>query len=171
MMKRLALKHGAFVKKKFSLMTLNLESYEMSFVEVIGGVPCKFRLRYQFPFLGGSLPCTLIEMELPSLVFGSEGGSYGPADLRAGRGLFLAGTNLTSAYRSFAALLPEAAEVNVIWFGAEVDLVIPALLGKGEEFWVSQCLEFLRGAGSAILSSKPYEGVTLLIDPRGKSAG
>ena len=171
LMKKLALRYGAFVKRRFSMVTLNLESYEISFVEVIEGAPCKFRMRYRFPFSRGSLPCTLIEMELPSLVFGSEGGSYGTADLRAGRGLFLAGTNLTAAYRSFIALLPENADLCVDWFGAEVRLTVPALLGRSEEFWVSQCLEFLRGAAAAILAAKPHKGVSLLQDLPAKAGG
>lgn len=170
LMRKLALKHGAFVKRKFSFVTLNLESYEMSFAEAIEGVPVKFRMRYQFPFSRGSMPCTAIEMELPALLFG-EGGSYGPADLRAGRGLFLSGTNVTAAYRSFIALLPESAELNVYWYGAELRLTVPALLGRSEEFWVSRCLEFLRGAAAAVLASKPHKGVSLLADLPGKSGG
>jgi len=143
LLNRLGERYAGFVTMAFSWTTLVAEAAELRYVRMFGSVPVRFRLRFVFPLPGTGRAGTVMEFELPEPVLGSEPGLYLPGDLRAGRGLFLGGANLTREYMRFTTELPSVARPRLGWRDATVRLFIPGLLGAGEEVWVVRCLEFL----------------------------
>jgi len=148
LMNGLSIRFGGFVRTAFSWVTLVAEAQELRFVRMCGRVPVRYRLRYVFPVPGTGRPGTLMEFEQSEAVFGADPGVFLPGDLRAGRGFFLSGVNLTQDYMRFAGELPAIARPRIGWRGATVWLFIPGLLGATEEIWVTRCFEFLEEIAS-----------------------
>jgi len=76
-------------------------------------------------------------------VLGPEPGRYRVEDWQTGRGLFLAGVNVTPIYARFVGELPAGVRPRLSWVGGEFQVALPGLLGDGEEVWVTRVFEFL----------------------------
>src|SRR5205809_4750299 len=74
LLNRLGDRFGGFVRTRFSWATFTPEARQLTFVRMIGRVPCQFRLRYVVPFGGMGVPLTVMEFELPEAVLGPEPG-------------------------------------------------------------------------------------------------
>jgi len=148
---RLSARYGGFVRGGFSWITLCPEPRDVSFVVMVGAHPCRVRVRYLLPPRGGAVPATAMEVELPEAVFGHEPGGFGAGDLAGGRGLFLAGTDVTAVWRRYLGELPPGVRPRLRWGGPVVQLAIPGLLSDEEEVWVSRAVEFLVEVAGAIL--------------------
>jgi hypothetical protein len=145
-------RHGGFVRRSFSWLTLIVEAREVEFVRMIGTVPCRFRLRYETVFPGPGRPWTVIEIELPDALMGPSPGCYLLSDLGAGRGLFLAGVNITELFRRFAGELPAGTVPALVWRGAVVALRFPFLMGNRQEIWVEHTFVFLESVARVVLA-------------------
>lgn len=143
LLNRLGDRFGGFVHTRFSWATFTPEARQLTFVKMFGRIPCQFRVRYVLPFGGLGVPLTIMEFEVPDPVLGPEPGRFSVEDWHGGRGLFLAGVNLTTVYARFIGELPRGVRPRLAWVGGEVRLALPGLLGDGEEIWVTRCFEFL----------------------------
>ncbi len=141
---RLASRYGGSIRTRFSPGSLTREAVELVFVHMAGRAPCRMRVGFSVPFLSGTRPGTVFELELPEPSFGPVPGDWFRGDDAAGRGLFLAGANATAAWVRFAALLPRNARPELRWRDARLRLFLPALLGVEDELWAEHCLGFLR---------------------------
>ncbi len=152
---QLSARYGGFVRSGFSWLTMTREPRELTFVRMAGRSPCRFRVRYVLPLPGGSRPATVIEFEVDESVFGAEPGLCGPRDVAGGRGLFLGGANLTADYAALLGELPAGLRPAVAWQGPTARLVIPALLGAGEEPWFTRALAFMEAAADRTAPPPP----------------
>lgn len=141
---RLAVRHGGKVRRRFSFGTFTAEAVELTFLHMAGRLPVTMRLTFAAPPRGGLRPGTAFECELPEASLGAERGAYLPADLAAGRGLFLGGANLTAAYAGLVGTLPGPLRPVLRWQGHRACLFLPALLGERDEWWAERCLAFMR---------------------------
>lgn len=146
---------GGFVHTRFSWATFMPEARQLTFVKMYGRVPCQFRLRYVLPLAGLGVPLTVMEFELPDLMLGSEPGRYLVEDWRTGRGMFLAGVNLTEIYARFVGELPHGVRPRLAWIGNEVRVALPGLMGENEEIWVTRCFEFLDELAGRLAATAP----------------
>ena len=152
---RISARHGGFVRSGFSWLTLMPEPREVSFITVVGGAPCRCRIGFLLPPHGGPVPCTVLEIELPGAPFGPDPGGFDAADLADGRGLFLAGTNCTTAWSRLLGDLPPGTRSRLRWGGATLQLALPGLLTDEEEIWVTRGDAFLVEAAELILAVPP----------------
>ena len=148
---RLSARHGGFVRSGFSWLTLMPEPREVSFIVVVAGAPCRLRVGFLLPPDAGPIPCTLLEMDLPGTPFGPDPGGFNAEDMAGGRGLFLAGTNVTAAWGRFLGDLPPGTRPRLRWGGATLQLTLPGLLTDEEELWINRAVGFLEEAAVRIL--------------------
>ena len=155
LLNKLGNRFGGFVHTRFSWATFTPEARQLSFVRMYGKTPCQFRLRYVFPLGGMGVPLTVMEFELPESLLGNEPGGYLPEEWHGGRGLFLAGVNLTPVYAKFIGELPRGVRPRLGWLGSEVRISLPGLLGDAEEIWVTRCFEFLDELAGRLCGAGP----------------
>ena len=152
MMKKLAAEHAGFLRKQFFFPTLSLEPVDLAWTKIFAGEPVAMSIRYELPLTGLSVyPQTIFEIEVRESLFGGEGGTYSRADLAAGRGLFLAGTNQTGDFREFCAITPHSSRFRMGWKGPRAWLSVPGLLDTGEEYWVRHCTKYMEETAGRIM--------------------
>ena len=151
LLEKLSREHAGFLRTRFFLPSLSLEPIDLTYARVFSGVPVKFTVRYELPFMGrNAFPCTIFEFELREAAFGAEGGIYTMADYRTGQGLFLGGANLTQSYGRFLSVVPHASRFKLAWRGSAAWLSVPGLLDSREEIWVRHCLEFMEASAETV---------------------